>query len=66
MTTQDAILIIGVVTTSVVSIVNTVGLYWGKRDTRRRINRVNQRLMKAEDTRYNVARTITESSRPQY
>jgi len=59
MTAQDVVIVVGVVTTSVVTIVNAIGLHWGKKDTRRRLNRVNQRLMKAEDSRFRVARAIT-------
>ena len=59
MTTQDVVIIIGVSTTSIVSIINTIGLFWGKRDIKKRLNRANQRLMKAEDSRFHVARALS-------
>lgn len=59
MTTQDIVIIIGVTTTSVVTIVNTIGLFWGKSPINKKINRANVRLLQAEDSRYNVARNIT-------
>ena len=60
MTTPDIILVVGVMTTSAVSIINAIGLYWGKKEIRRKLNNANIRLLRAEDHRYQIGRDVNK------
>lgn len=60
MDVSQAITLVAAISTSIISIIHAIGFYWGRKDLKKRVNRANLRLMKAEDSRFHVARRLEQ------